>query len=183
MTTHNPKPTIYQPRRQDRTKDDAWIVATLQRIPFGFLATEWQGQPFQKPTLFVYEPTDHAIYFHGALEGRMRQNLEANPRASFCVAEMGRLLPADTAMDFGVEYASVVIYGQVIVLTDERATRRGLQILLDRYFPHLKPGEDYHEIIPEELNITTVYCLDIEHWSGKQDASPPDFPGAFTYRS
>ena len=56
-----------------------------------------------------------------------------------------------------------------------------MQLLLDRYFPHMKPGEDYREIIPEELNITAVYSLDVEQWSGKEDLSPPDFPGAFNF--
>ena len=161
--------------------DDAWIAAFWQRVPFGILATEHAGQPFQKPTLFVYSPDDHAIYFHGATEGRLPQNLQANPRASFCAAEMGRLLPADTAMEFGVEYASAVVFGPVRVLTDPAEAERALQLLLDRYFPHLKPGEDYRAIIPEELAITAVYRLDIEAWSGKEDVSPEDFPGAFNF--
>ena len=180
MPTHLPTP-LNLPRRHDRAKDDAWIAAFLQRIPFGYLATENQGQPFLKPTLFVYSPPDHAIYFHGAVEGRLPQNLQANPRACFCAAEMGRLLPADTAMEFGVEYASVVAFGPVRVLTDPGEAERALQLLLDRYFPHMKPGENYREIIPEELNITAVYSLDIEQWSGKEDLSPPDFPGAFNF--
>jgi nitroimidazol reductase NimA-like FMN-containing flavoprotein (pyridoxamine 5'-phosphate oxidase superfamily) len=161
--------------------DDAWIAAFLQRAPFGILATEWQGQTFQKPTLFVYAPAEHAIYFHGALEGRLPQNLQANPRASFCAAEIGRLLPAGAAMEFGVEYASVVAFGTVSVLNDPAEAERALQLLLDRYFPHMKPGEDYQPIIPEELNITAVYRLDVESWSGKEDASPADFPGAFQF--
>ncbi len=181
MSTQNDNLRINQPRRQDRAKDDAWIAAFLQRVPFGILATEHQGQPFQKPTLFIYSPSDHAIYFHGATEGRLPQNLAANPRSSFCVAEMGRLLPADTSMEFGVEYASVVVFGPVRLLNDPVEAERALQLLLDRYFPHLKPGEDYQPIIPEELNITAVYRLDIEAWSGKEEAAPAEFPGAFEF--
>ena len=181
MPTHNINPPLNQPRRQDRAKDDAWIAEFLQRVPFGFLATEAQGQPFQKPTLFVYAPNDHAIYFHGAIEGRLPKNLQTNPRACFCAAEMGRLLPADTAMEFGVEYASVVAFGPVRVLSDPGEAERALQLLLDRYFPHMQPGEDYRPIIPEELNITAVYRMDVEAWSGKEDTSPADFPGAFTF--
>jgi nitroimidazol reductase NimA-like FMN-containing flavoprotein (pyridoxamine 5'-phosphate oxidase superfamily) len=181
MTSQTSTPPLNLPRRKDRAKDDAWIAAFLQRVPFGTLATESQGQPFQKPTLFIYLPSDHAIYFHGANEGRLPQNLAANPRASFCAAEMGRLLPADTAMEFGVEYASVVAFGPVRLLSDPVKAERALQLLLDRYFPHMKPGEDYQPILPEELNITAVYRLDIQAWSGKEDVSPSDFPGAFEF--
>ncbi len=181
MTTKNDNPSINQLRLKDRGKDDAWIAAFWQKVPFGILATEHTGQTFQKPTLFVYAPEEHVIYFHGALEGRLPQNLQANPRASFCAAEMGRLLPADTAMEFGVEYASAVAFGPVRVLSDSAEAECALQLLLDRYFPHLKPGEDYQPIIPEELAITAVYRLDIEAWSGKEDVSPADFPGAFKF--
>lgn len=173
--------SINQPRRQDRAKDDAWISAFLQKAPFGMSATEHKGQPYLKPTLFVYDPAARAIYFHGALEGHMRADLEANGRVCFSVAEMGRLLPADTAMEFGVEYASVVVFGRAKVIPDEAEARRALQLLLDKYFPHLRPERDYRPVIQEELNITAVYRLDIESWSGKEDQARPDFSGAFRY--
>ena len=178
--TEQPKP-INQPRRKDRAKDDPWIKAYLQRMPFGMIATEYKGQPFLKPTQFVYVEAENAIYIHGALEGRMRVNIEANPRVSFCVAEMGRLLPADTAMEVGVEYASVVVFGEAEILTDAGQAQHGLQLLLDRYFPQLKPGSDYREITPEELNITAVYRIQISSWSGKEEVARADFPGAFNF--
>jgi len=173
---------INQPLRKDRAKDDAWIKAYLMRVPFGMLANEYKGQPFIKPTLFVYDEAEHAIYIHGALVGRMRTNLEANPRISFCIAEMGRLLPADTAMEVGVEYASVVVFGRAEVLTDADQARHGLQLLLDRFFPHMKPGIDYREILSQELDITSVYRIKIDSWSGKEDRARDDFPGAFNYQ-
>jgi nitroimidazol reductase NimA-like FMN-containing flavoprotein (pyridoxamine 5'-phosphate oxidase superfamily) len=174
---------INQPLRKDQAKDDACIRAYLHRVPFGMLATEFNGQPFIKPTLFVYDEAEHAIYIHGALVGRMRTNLEANPRVSFCIAEMGRLLPADTAMEVGVEYASVVVYGRAEVLTNADQAQHGLQMLLDRFFPHLKPGIDYREILPQELDITAVYRIKVDSWSGKEDRAKMDFPGAFTYQA
>jgi len=174
---------INQPLRKDRAKDDAWIKAYLKRVPFGMLATEYEGQPFIKPTSFVYDEAEHTIYIHGALVGRMRANLEVNPRISFCIAEMGRLLPGDTAMEVGVEYASVVVFGKVEILTEADQTRHGLQLLLDRFFPHLNPGIDYREILPQELDITSVYRIKIDSWSGKEEHASQDFPGAFSYQA
>ena len=180
---NKPSIVINQPLRKDRAQDEAWIKAFLQRIPFGTLATEFEGQPFIKPTSFAYDETENAIYIHGALVGRMRTNLESNPRVSFCVAEMGRLLPADTAMEVGVEYASVVVFGKAELLKDAEQARHGLQLLLDRYFPQLKPGVDYREIMPEELDITSVYRIAIDSWSGKEDHARADFPGAFSFKA
>ncbi len=172
-----------QPTRKERAKDEAWIKAFLKRIPFGSLATEHASQPSVKPTLFVYEESENAIYIHGALVGHMRSSLEANPRISFCVAEMGRLLPASTAFDMGVEYASVIVFGRAELVEDSDQARHGLQLLLDRYFPHLSPGVDYREIMPHELDQTSVYRIQIESWSGKEDRARPDFSGAFTFQA
>jgi nitroimidazol reductase NimA-like FMN-containing flavoprotein (pyridoxamine 5'-phosphate oxidase superfamily) len=174
-------PPINIPLRKDRTKDDAWIRAYLKRVPFGMLATENKGQPFLKPTTFVYAEAEHAIYIHGALVGRMRTNIELNPRVCFSVAEMGRLLPADTAIEVGVEYASAVIFGEIEVISDAEQARHGLQLLLDRYFPHSKSGHDYREIHPSELDQTAVYRIKITSWSGKEEHKQPDFPGAFIF--
>lgn len=180
---NKPSIPINQPLRKDRAKDGAWISEYLKKVPFGMLATEYEGQPFIKPTLFVYDESENAIYIHGALVGRMHTNLEVNPRVSFCIAEMGRLLPADTAMEVGVEYASVVVFGRVEVLTDADESRHGLQLLLDRYFPQMKPGVDYREILPQELDITSVYRIVIDSWSGKEEHARQDFPGAFDYQA
>ena len=175
--------TVNQPLRKERAKDEAWIKSFLNKVPFGTLATDFEGQPYIKPTSFAYTETENAIYIHGALEGRMKTNLEANPRVSFCVAEMGRLLPADTAMEVGVEYASVVVFGKATLVTDPEQARHALQLLLDRYFPQFTSGVDYREIQKEELAITSVYQIEIESWSGKEEHARSDFPGAFNFKS
>ncbi|OGO40740.1 MAG: hypothetical protein A2W36_01325 [Chloroflexi bacterium RBG_16_58_14] len=174
-------PAINQIRYNRRAKDEAWAREFLHGAPFGMLATEFEGQPFMKPSLFVYNEARNAIYIHGALEGRMHTNLEANRRVCFCAAEIGRLLPSDTAMEFGVEYASVVVFGEAVTITDEEEAQMGLQLILERYFPHMKAGRDYREITPEELDITAVYRIDIQAMSGKETHKPADFPGAYTF--
>jgi nitroimidazol reductase NimA-like FMN-containing flavoprotein (pyridoxamine 5'-phosphate oxidase superfamily) len=176
------QPSYEQPRRAERAVlDESWLKAMLRRAPYGSLGTEYQGQPYVKPTLYAYAEEAQAVYFHGAVEGRTRTNIEANPRTCFCVSELGRLLPADTAMNFGIEYASVVIFGETRLVTDPAEAQHALQLLLDKYFPQFKPGKDYRPIVPEELNVTLVYRLDIERWSGKQDRADRDFPGAFRF--
>ncbi len=64
-------------------------------------------------------------------------------------------------------------------MEDEDEAKRALQMLLDKYAPHLVPGRDYRATTDEELGRTAVYRIDIEAWSGKQKAVEPDFPGAF----
>ncbi len=118
---------------------------------------------------------------HTFRQGRTRSNVEADDRACFSVSEMGRLLPAAEALEFSVEYASVVVFGRARVIDDAAEATRALQLLLDKYFGHLQPGRDYRPIQPDELARTGVYQIDIDDWSGKRKQAAADFPGAFLY--
>jgi nitroimidazol reductase NimA-like FMN-containing flavoprotein (pyridoxamine 5'-phosphate oxidase superfamily) len=172
---------IHEVRRRDRSKDEAWIRAYLHDAPFGFLATVDKGQPFLNSNLFVYVEEDHAIYLHTHRTGRTRDNL-AEPRpVAFSAAEMGRLLPAPEALEFSVEYSGVVAFGTGRVVEDPVEAERALQLLLDKYAPHLRPERDYRPIVPEELARTAVYRVDIEAWSGKKKEDDEAFSGAYRY--
>jgi hypothetical protein len=104
--------------------------------------------------------------------------VEANDRVCFTVFELGRLLPADTALEFSCEYASVVVFGRGYVATAAEEQRRALQLLLDKYFPDKRPGCDYKAITEDDLARTSVFRVDIEEWIGKRKRVEADFPDA-----
>lgn len=171
-------------RRRDRGKDDLWAAAFLKRAPYGFLATVGDGgQPFLNSNLFVFDDTggSRRIYLHTHRTGRTRDNLAAAQRVAFGAVAMGRLLPAPKALEFSVEYAGVVAFGKAVVVRDPDEAKAALQLILDKYAPHLKPGVDYRPTTDNELKRTAVYRIDIESWSGKQKEAARDFPGAFDF--
>lgn len=170
-------------RRQDRAvKDEDWIKAFLHRSAVGMLATVAEGQPFINSNIFAYDEAAHCIYTHTAKTGRTPTNVESSgERVCFSISEMGRMLPADTALEFSVEYAGVVIFGSAEVVHDEAESIHALQLILDKYAPHLKAGEDYRPPVAEELKRTAVFRIKIEQWSGKKKEVDGDFPGAFWY--
>lgn len=171
-------------RRKDREiADEEWMREFLKRSAIGTLATQWQGQPFINSNIFVYDENRHAIYLHTAKTGRTRSNLAEEEKVCFSISEMGRLLPAEEAMHFSVEYAGVTIFGRGQVVEDDREATEGLQLLLDKYFPHLRPEKDYRPVVAKELKLTAVYRIYIDSWSGKQKKVAEDFPGAFFYES
>lgn len=169
-------------RRSDRgVEDETWIKDFLRRAAWGVMAMASDGQPFVNSNLFVYDEGGHCIYLHTATSGRTPATVEANDKVCFHVAEMGRLLPADEALEFSVEYGGVTVFGRASIIHDQDEARHGLQLLLDKYFPHLQPGRDYRPITGDELARTAVYCIDIDSWSGKRKQVGDDFPGAFLY--
>jgi len=153
----------------------------LRRAAYCTWATPHEDLPRLHINLFAYDEAANVIYLHTGREGRTPHDVRDNGCVSFCVSEMGRLLPAEVAGAFSVEYASVMIFGRVSIVADEAEAQRGLQMLLDKYFPHLRPGRDYRAISKPELARTCVYRITVEQWSGKQNKKPPDFPGAFIY--
>lgn len=167
-------------RRRDRGKEDDWIRAFLHAAPVGFLATVGEDeQPFLNSNLFVFDEARHCVYLHTHRTGRTRDNVAEHEKVAFSVAAMGRLLPAAEALEFSVEYAGVVLFGQGRIVEDVEECRHGLRILLEKYAPHLRYGEDYRATTADELKRTAVYRVDIEAWSGKQKEAVADFPGAY----
>lgn len=156
----------------------------MRRAPYGFLATVGEdGQPFLNSNLFVYDDAggERRIYLHTHRTGRTRRNLDVPVRVAFGTVAMGRLLPAPEALEFSVEYAGVMAFGTGQVVQDPAEAKAALQMLLDKYAPHLKPGADYRPTTDDELKRTAVYRIDVETWSGKQKEVEADFPGAFDF--
>lgn len=174
------KPNEYQ-RLPEYTRDEAWVRAFLHRAEIAHIGHSVGNQPFVTPTNFWYDEAEHRVIFHANIAGRLRANLEANPQVCLEASEMGRFLPANTALEFGVQYRSVMVFGRVEILQDLNEQRRVLYALISKYFPRMAPGREYRPITDKELARTTVYALQIESWSGKEnwkDAAEesPDWP-------
>jgi len=172
-------PEHLHPRRKDRSKDEAWIRALLHRGGVGVLATIQEGRPLPMPLNYVYDEEGEVIYFHTGKKGATLENLGGGAPVALSVFEMGRFLPADEAGEFGVEYASVVVFGRGSVVEDPTEAEAALTLLMEKYAPHLEAGDDYRPVAPEEVKRTAVLRVDIESWSGKEKKAAPDFPGAY----
>jgi len=182
MTVNSQDTPINKIRYRKRAVDDPnWIQNMLLHAPYGVLGTSADNQPFLQPNLFAYDKEQKAIFFHTANKGRTISNINENPKVALTVVKMGRFLPASNSRDFSVEYASVVVFGTALILVEESVRTYGLQLLLDKYFPHLKPGKDYPELTLSEMRGAAVCRIDISSWSGKHNQAPPDFPDAFYY--
>ena len=164
----NLSPTAFQ-RRPHLTKDDEWIRAFLKEAKVGHIATSVEGQSFINPTTFWYDEDNHQIIFHSNVAGRVRSNIESNQKVSMEASELGKVLPSNVALEFSLQYRSVVIFGIARVVTDPAEEKKLLYELISKYFPAMTAGKEYREITDKELRATSVYSIKIEEWSGKEN--------------
>lgn len=156
-------------RIPEYARSDEWIRGFLRRARVGHVATHWADQPFITPTTFWYDEERHEIIFHSNIAGRVRANIEHHHRVCFETSEAGRFLPSNVALEFSVQYASVVAFGTARIIEDADEKRRVLYKLINKYFPDMRAGVDYRPITDQELRRTSVYAISVESWSGKEN--------------
>jgi nitroimidazol reductase NimA-like FMN-containing flavoprotein (pyridoxamine 5'-phosphate oxidase superfamily) len=164
----NQSPIGFQ-RRPHLARDDDWIRAFLKEARVGHMATSADGQPFINPSTFWFDEENHQIAFHSNVAGRIRSNIESNPKVSLEASELGKFLPSNVALEFSLQYRSVIVFGTARVVTDPNEARRLLYGLIGKYFPNMTAGKEYREITDKELRATSIYVIQIDSWSGKEN--------------
>ncbi len=162
-------------------RDEAWIQEFLRRGQIAHIGTLLDDQPFVTPTSYYFDEAGHRLIFHSNISGRLRSNIDRNPQVCAEISEMGRLLPSNIALEFSLQYRSVMVFGQAFLIQDRQEQRRLLHLLIAKYFPDLQPGREFRPATDHELKRTSVYEIKIEAWSGKENwkesaDQSPDWP-------
>jgi nitroimidazol reductase NimA-like FMN-containing flavoprotein (pyridoxamine 5'-phosphate oxidase superfamily) len=79
------------------------------------------------------------------------------------------LLPSNVALEFSLQYRSVLVFGTAHILEDANEQRQALHQLIGKYFASMEFGKDYRPATDKELKRTSVYEVKIESWSGKEN--------------
>jgi nitroimidazol reductase NimA-like FMN-containing flavoprotein (pyridoxamine 5'-phosphate oxidase superfamily) len=161
-------PTAFQ-RLPEYKRDDEWIRRFLRNAKVGHIASVGDAQPFINPTTFWLDEAENQIIFHSNLTGRIRSNIGGNARVCFEASELGKMLPSNVALEFSLQYRSVIVFGEARLVSDPGEARRVLYCLIHKYFPEMTPGREFREITEKELKRTSVYAIRIEAWSGKEN--------------
>ena len=164
----NGSPTAFQ-RLPEYQRDDEWIRAFLRGAKVGHIASLRDGQPFLNPTTFWFDEANHQIIFHSNVTGRIRSNIENNPHVCFEASELGKMLPSNVALEFSLQFRSVIVFGRARIVTKPEEARRVMYGLIHKYFPAMTAGIKFREITDKELKRTSVYTIQIEEWSGKEN--------------
>jgi len=146
-------------RRKDREIGTHEALELLSKCEYGVLSTVGiDGQPYGVPVSYAYK--DNCIYFHCALDGHKIENIENNPKVSFCVVGDTKVLPEK----FATEYESAVVFG---IASELQGVERNnaLVWLLEKYSPaFIEEGKIY---IDQKDKATKVIKIVIDHMSGK----------------
>jgi nitroimidazol reductase NimA-like FMN-containing flavoprotein (pyridoxamine 5'-phosphate oxidase superfamily) len=161
-------PTVLQ-RLPEYKRNDEWIRAFLRAAKVGHIASARDDQPFLNPSTFWFDEANHQIVFHSNVAGQIRSNIESNSRVCFEACEWGKMLPSNVALEFSLQFRSVILFGAARILTDPDEIRRVMYELLHKYFPVMTAGREFRAITDKELKRTSVYAIQIEEWSGKEN--------------
>ncbi len=146
-------------RRKDKQIPIEEAGILLSKAEYGVLSTVGgDGQPYGIPLNYVFKK--NAIYFHCALVGHKIDNIEKNPKVSFCVVGDVEVLPSE----FSTNYVSTVVFG---IASEVQGTERynALEWLLEKYSPKfIEEGKKY---IAKLDTATKVVKIKIQHISGK----------------
>ena len=147
-------------RRKDKEIGTDEAINLLTKCEYGILSTVGNdGQPYGVPLNYTYK--DNCIYFHCALKGHKIDNIDDNPKVSFCTVGNTEVLPSE----FSTNYVSAVAFG---VASEVQGTERynALVLLLEKFSSgFMEEGKKYIEKLDK---VTKVIKIEIQHISGKK---------------
>ncbi len=147
-------------RRKKQELPEEECIDILTKQPRGVLALIGDNDyPYAIPMSHVY--VDGKIYFHGAKEGHKNDAVKNHSKASYCVINDG--VKKDD--EWWYTFKSVIVFGNIKILTNENDKIEKLTHLGDKFFP---THDETIDEISRLLDRTEVFELTIEHMSGKK---------------
>lgn len=128
-----------------------------------------EGRPFVIPTSYVR--VGDRLFIHGSAASRMQLSLSKGVPACVTVTLVDGLVLARSAFHHSINYRSVVIFGMMTAVTDEKEKLAALHAFTE----HIIPGRwsQVREPSPAELKATSVLSIDLNEASAKIRSGPP----------
>lgn len=116
----------------------------------------------EKPASAETQDNLGSIYFHSALEGHKIDAIRNCAKASFCVIAADDVIPEK----FTTAYLSVVVFGEIRIVKDDKNRKLGLELLGRKYSPNFE--EAMQSEIANAFDRTAIIELKIEKITGKE---------------
>lgn len=145
--------------RQELSQDICRQILTTGKQ--GILAVSGDNNyPYAVPVNYVYY--QDKIYIHSALTGHKIDAIRKCDKVSFCIIDKDDVIPEK----FTTNFRSVIIFGRVKLITDEKLKYDSLKALADKYAPQYE--QEGIEEINSAFKRTAIIEITIEYMTGKQ---------------
>jgi nitroimidazol reductase NimA-like FMN-containing flavoprotein (pyridoxamine 5'-phosphate oxidase superfamily) len=153
-------------RRSDQEiKDKAEILNIIEKCDVCRLGLCDANIPYVVPMNFGYEYSHEklVLFFHGANEGRKLDVIQKNPAVCFEMDCSHRLVEADEAANYTMEYESVIGFGRLSFCNEKSEKIKALTQLMKKYAKDR--AFDFPDHVVESV---TVFKLDVSDFTGKR---------------
>jgi nitroimidazol reductase NimA-like FMN-containing flavoprotein (pyridoxamine 5'-phosphate oxidase superfamily) len=118
------------------------------------------------PLNFAYETNEEQIvfYFHSATEGRKIDILKKDPYVCFELDDSFKITRNETPCKWSAEHESVVGYGNIEFINDDRDKKAAMDLIMHRY-----GYEGIAEYVPAVFHRTLLYKLTVCQVTGKSN--------------
>ena len=153
-------------RRKDREiKDIDELESIIGRSDVCRVAFAGNNIPYIVTLNFGYKGgTSRNFYFHCSNQGRKIDMIRINNLVCFELDTDHRIFKGEKACDWGMNYSSVVGYGRISIVTDEKERIEGLDHIMVHY-----GSNGVHSYNEKLLPKTTVLKLEISEMTGKKN--------------
>jgi nitroimidazol reductase NimA-like FMN-containing flavoprotein (pyridoxamine 5'-phosphate oxidase superfamily) len=157
---------LMQVRRSDREiTDKVEIVKIIGKCDVCRLAFVDGEIPYIVPMNYGFSYNDEKLilYFHGASEGRKHNIILKNPNACFVIDCSHKLIEAEEAANYTMEYESVIGTGKISYITEKSEKTVALTRLMKQYVK----DKDF-AFLDNVLETVTVLKLEVSEFTGKR---------------
>jgi len=140
------------------------IIAIIEKCDVCRLAFSENNIPYIVPMNFGYEYKNGklTLYFHGAKEGKKHDIMAKNPAACFEIDCSHKLIEADEACDYSMEYESVIGNGIVHTCVEKHDKTHALKMLMKKY------AKDKEFTFPDHvIESVKLFKLEVSEFTGK----------------
>ncbi len=128
-----------------------------------------EGYPIVIPT--IYGKDGDYIYVHGATVSRMLLELEKGLPISLNVTQTDGIVLARSAFHHSLNYHSVTVFGEALLVTDEDERYNALKVISDQIIPDR--WEEVRLPNKNEMKATKILKIPITEASAKIRTGPP----------
>lgn len=147
-------------KKEKEITDKAAIESIILNSWVCRLALSEDNHPYIVPLCFGYE--DNALYFHSAPEGKKLDILRSNNKVCFEFDIDHRIVEAQEACGWTMNYRSVIGFGKASVIDDPDEKIKAITAIIQHYAGKPVP---YSEA---KLKDTVIIKVEIESITGKE---------------